>query len=234
MFNNTILGLIYIIKHKTCDDKKVYVGSTNDLKRRISQHRHSCNNKKRKNYNYKLYQYIRENGGINEYQFIILECYVCNHNHELYYKEDDYIKMYDNNLNSKRAYLTDEEYKNRYSEIKKKYKDENKEQLNEYSKKYYYENKDKFKKYRDDNKDKYKKYREDNKEKHKNWYENNKEELNEYSKKYHEEHREIINEKRKEKIICECGRIVRKDTITTHRKSLKHIAFIEQKNNVIL
>lgn len=34
MFNNTILGIIYLIKHKTDNTKKVYVGSTINLKKR--------------------------------------------------------------------------------------------------------------------------------------------------------------------------------------------------------
>ena len=167
MFKDTILGIIYLIKHKTDDTKKVYVGSTNNLKNRINEHKSTCNNEKSKNYNLNLYQYIRENGGINEYQFIILECYVCNFKHELYYKEDDYIKIYDNNLNSKRAYLTRQEYKKRLNEKCKKYRDKNKQ---------------------------------------------------------------IINEQRKkEKITCECGSIVRKNDITRHLRTLKHIAFIEKK-----
>jgi predicted GIY-YIG superfamily endonuclease len=39
MFNNTILGIIYLIKHKTDNTKKVYVGSTINLKQRIKKHR---------------------------------------------------------------------------------------------------------------------------------------------------------------------------------------------------
>ena len=177
MFKDKIFGIIYLIKHKTDDTKNVYVGSTNDLKKRIKSHKCSCNNEKNKCYNINLYQYIRENGGFNQYEFIILECYVCNFKYELYDREDDYIKMYDNNLNQVRAYLTDEEHK---------------EKINE-----------KNKKYRENNKEYFLKYRENNKEK--------------------------INEK----ITCECGSIVRKKDITRHRKSLKHISYIE-KNNVIL
>ena len=214
MFNNTIFGIIYLIKHKTCDDKKVYVGSTNNLKNRINEHKSTCNNEKSKNYNYKLYQYLRENGGFYMYEIIILEFYICNFKHELHDREDDYIKMYDNNLNSKRAYLTRQEYKKR---------------INKYAKKYY-----------DENKDKFKKYRENNKEYLKKWYENNKEEINEYSKKYYYENKDKVLERskknydeNKEKITCECGSIVVKKDITRHRKSLKHIAYIEQKNNVI-
>ena len=196
MFNNTIFGIIYLIKHKTCDDKKVYIGSTIDLKRRIRLHRKRCNNEKCKNYKNKLYQYIRENGGFNEYEFIILECYVCNFKHELYDREDDYIKNYPNNLNSQRAYLTGRESKEKIREIKKKYYIDNKEKINENFKKY---------------------------------YDKNKEKISKRSNEYYQNNKDIINEQRKEKITCECGSIVRKGLIARHRKSLKHIAFIEQK-----
>jgi hypothetical protein len=201
MFNNTILGIIYLIKHKTDDTKKVYVGSTINLKQRISKHRQNYKNEKNKEYNYNLYKYIRANGGFNEYEFIILECYVHNFKHELHYKEDDYIKMYDNNLNTFRAYLTRQEYKKKISERYKKYFNENKEKV-------YKKNK----KYRDKNKEK----------------------ISKRSKEYYQNNKDIINEQRKEKITCECGSIVRKPHIARHRKSLKHIAYIEQKNNVIL
>jgi hypothetical protein len=211
MFKDKIFGLIYLIKHKTCDDKKVYVGSTINLKKRIRRHRQDCNNEKNKGYNFKLYQYIRENGGINEYQFIILECYVCNFKHELLCKEDDYIKMYDNNLNQLRAYLTREEYKEKISEKKKIYYEENKEELNEKKKKYHDENKDKINRQR------------------KERYNENKDKLKEKQKNYREEHKKKINEKRKEKFTCECGIIVTKSHIARHRKTLKHIQYIEKK-----
>lgn len=145
MFNNTIFGIIYLIKHKNSDDKKVYVGSSINLKGRIRKHRFSCNNEKSKEYNYNLYKYIRENGGFNMYRFIILECYVCNFKHELYDREDDYIKIYPNNLNTLRAYLTGREIKEKIKEIKKKYYDENKDKIKEKDKKYYDENKEKIK-----------------------------------------------------------------------------------------
>jgi len=201
MFNNTIFGIIYLIKHKTCDDKNVYVGSTINFKKRINKHRHDCNNEKNKDYNINLYQYIRENGGFNMFVIIILECYVCNFKYELYDREDDYIKMYPNNLNSQRAYLTGRESKEKIREIKKKYYIDNKEKINENFKKY---------------------------------YDKNKEKISKRSNEYYQNNKDIINEQRKEKITCECGSIVRKGLIARHRKSLKHIAYIEQKNNVIL
>ena len=213
MFNNTIFGIIYLIKHKTCDDKKVYVGSTNNLKQRIKKHEEGCYYEKSKKNNINLYKYIRQNGGFNEYQFIILECYVCNFKYELHYKEDDYIKMYDNNLNSKRAYLTRGEKREKHNKMRRK---------NNYDKRYYDNNKEivlnRCKEYREQNKDKIN-------EKAKKKYDENKENESMRSKKYYDENKEKINKK----ITCECGSIVSKHHITTHRKTLKHIQYIEKK-----
>ena len=215
MFNNTILGVIYLIKHKTCDDKKVYVGSTTNLKKRIKKHEEGCYYVKSKEHNYKLYKYIRENGGFYMYEFIILECYVCNFKYELHDREDDYIQMYDNNLNSKRAYLTLGEKREKHNKMRKK---------NNYDNRYYNNNKEKInekaKKYRDENKEKIN-------EKAKKKYDENKEKENMRKKKYYDENKEKINKK----ITCECGSIVSKHHIAKHLRTLKHIAYTE-KNNV--
>ena len=57
----------------------------------------------------------------------------------------------------------------------------------------------------------------------KEYYEDNKEHINEKHKKYYEDNKEKINEK----ITCECGSIVKKRCIARHRKSLKHILFLD-------
>ena len=53
---------------------------------------------------------------------------------------------------------------------------------------------------------------------------------NEYMVEYHIKNKEIILEKKKEKVTCECGSICRKDGITEHKKSKKHIDFINNQN----
>ena len=75
----------------------------------------------------------------------------------------------------------------------------------------------------------------------KEWNEDNKEKILEqvkkYSKKYREDNKEIIKEKRKkycednkekmkEKYKCECGSEIRKDSKRKHKRSIKHISFI--------
>jgi len=60
----------------------------------------------------------------------------------------------------------------------------------------------------------------------------------EYMKQYREankQYREASNEQAKVKISCECGSLVVKHTIQRHRRSKKHLKYIDQnKSNVII
>ena len=115
----------------------------------------------------------------------------------------------------------------------KKYRDNNKEKLAIISKKYRSENKD-------DLKNKKKQYYENNKEaienKKKQYYENNKEKASSRAKRYRDnnkeslkeknkQYREETKEKRNEKIICECGSIITRQSKHGHLKSKKHVEF---------
>jgi len=90
------------------------------------------------------------------------------------------------------------------------------------------------KEYRQDNKEKIKEYYQDNKEtllqKQKEYNEANKEKKKEYMKEYKEANKEVILQKAKIKYTCDCGSELRKDHITRHERSMKHIAFINSKN----
>ena len=68
---------------------------------------------------------------------------------------------------------------------------------------------------------------ENNKEYTKEYYENNKEKIKERVKEYRENNKELILEKRKVKITCECGCIVRKADLARHKKSNKHLELIK-------
>ena len=81
--------LIYkLVKNDDYDNANVYVGSTTDFTRRKSEHKTSCNNEKHKEYNDKKYQYIRENGGWNEWLMIEIEKYPCNDGNETRTREE--------------------------------------------------------------------------------------------------------------------------------------------------
>ena len=68
----------YIMYKIVCKDLNItdcYIGSTNNFKRRLRQHKHDCNNPNRKGYNKKLYTCIRLNGGWNNWNMIPINIY---------------------------------------------------------------------------------------------------------------------------------------------------------------
>ena len=70
-------------------------------------------------------------------------------------------------------------------------------------------------------------YRADNKEKlveiQRQYYETNKQKMNDKQKQYREENIEEVKAKQIEKIICECGCIVSRTNLSTHKKSKRHV-----------
>ena len=67
----------------------------------------------------------------------------------------------------------------------------------------------------------------------KKWYEENKDKVLEYAKEYREANKDIISEKTKIKITCDCGSVVTKYKIQRHCKSKKHQNFINSQNIVV-
>lgn len=75
------------------------------------------------------------------------------------------------------------------------------------------------------------KYRENNKEiieeRFNKWKEENKEQYNECKRNYDIKNKEKIEEKKSQKIICDCGCEIRKDSLLRHKKSNKHLNLIK-------
>ena len=118
---------IYKIWKENCDD--FYIGSTKDFHKRKIKHKHTCNNPKAPEYNYKIYQHIRANGGWGSWTMdIIEEC-------ETRDREIELIKEMKPSLNS-----------THYNFDKKKWTEENADRLKEWVKKYREKNADKIKK----------------------------------------------------------------------------------------
>ena len=199
----------------------VYVGSTNDFNRRISQHKHHCNNPNSKDYNYPVYQFIRDNGGWDKFnKKIITE--TDKTDKELLELERYYIKTLKSNLNSQIPTRTDKEYrednKDKIKEQKKEHYENNKEKILEKQKVYQKDNKEQIKEQR---KQWYEDNKEQMKENQKKWYENNKDKRKEYC----DNNREKINKKQNEKIICDiCNSIVIKRNLLRHQRTNKCIA----------
>jgi len=112
--------MVYIYKLKISG--KSYVGSTNNIHNRIIQHKSDCSNKKRIQHNYKLYKFIRENGGWKNVEVHILQ--ECNKDVKQII-EDFYIKHYKCELNDKGAKIDLEKSK----ENKRRYYEKTKQQV---------------------------------------------------------------------------------------------------------
>lgn len=138
--------------------KECYVGSTCNLYLRKSQHKHSCNNPNDKYYNFKVYQFIRENGGWNNWQMILLEQYPCNSKLEMHMRERYWFENLGATLNSQYPNRTKKEWEEANPEKVKEYQKEYREANPEYQKEYRETNAEQLKEYQ-------KKYREANAEK---------------------------------------------------------------------
>jgi hypothetical protein len=163
----------------TCPD--VYVGSTTCFKQRKSQHKSKCHNEKHKHYNYKIYQYIREHGGFENFTMIEIEKFPCENSRQLEAREEHWRKELKATLNGCRAFTTDEEKRIQRGEISRNW------QKNEG----YEKHRLSMKKYREANKEKKKLY-------NKAYNEANKEKITLYKKAYTEANKEKITLYKKE------------------------------------
>jgi hypothetical protein len=204
--------IFYKIIPKNNDINYCYVGHTTNFTNRNQQHKKHVKNENYNKSHYKLYQTIRQNGGWDEWEMIEIEKLNCETKLKARIREQELIEQHNANLNSLKAYISEEQRKELKKQITQKYREENKELLKEQTKKYKEEHKDiiaeQMKKYRAEHKqeidEKTKEYREKNKEKHqqwqKNWAEKNKETLKEKRKL---KNAELKAEKLKQKTLLE-------------------------------
>jgi group I intron endonuclease len=201
-----------IIYKLCCNDiniTEIYIGSTTDFKARKYQHKSSCNNEKNKRYNLKVYQYIRDNGGWDNWSMIMIEEYSCNSKLEAEKRERYYIEELKSTLNYNIPTRTIKEYnKKHYEEFKEDYKIRWKQ--------YYINN-------LDYNKERVKTYRNEHKEECLEWdrnrYNNNKEYFKNRYENKKEEYLKIIK--------CECGCEITKMNLIRHLQTKKHQEYLK-------
>ena len=183
--------IIYKIVCKDLSKTDIYVGHTTDFRTRKSQHKSNCNNEKSRGYNLKVYNFIRENGGWENFSMVQIEEYNCNNKREAESRERYWYEELNAKLNSICPIRTQKEY----YEVNKEYYENNIEKIKEYKKEWREQNIEKIKEY-------HKEYREQNKEKikekDKEWYEENKEKIIEKVKDYY-------NKRINKEYICFCG-----------------------------
>ena len=180
----------YKIVCKDLSIKDCYVGHTTDFKRRKSEHKKFCKAERDKHYNLQIYKFIRETGGWENWEMILLQTENCENGMEARRKERYYKEQENATLN-----------KNVPSRTFDEYLEENKERFKEYRQNYYAENidtiKQKHKEYRRNHKEEKKlldkEYRENNKEtireNKQQWYENNKDKVKQRVKENREKKR---------------------------------------------
>ena len=96
--------IIYKIFCKDLSIKECYVGLTKkDLKSREYHHKKTCENETYKYYNKHLYQFIRANGGWDNFQILELEKFKCKNNFEARAREQFWIDKENATLNKIRA-----------------------------------------------------------------------------------------------------------------------------------
>ncbi len=213
--------LIYKIQHID-NPELLYVGSTTDFTKRKYQHKHSCNNDNVKKYNYKLYQMIRENGGWDMFNMVVIKPFPCQNKQEALTEEDRLIREMKANMNCLRAFVTPEEH----IELRKQYRLENKDKIAERGKQWRLENKDKIaergKQRYNENKDKYKQNRLENKE-----------QIAEKKQQYYLKHKDKIAEREKQKITCDCGYVISKGGLAEHKRTKKHQDLMNSEQEIL-
>ena len=189
-YQNTIIYKI------CCNDvtvKEIYIGHTTDFKNRKRAHKCSCNNPNSEKYNIYVYQFIRDNGGFENWSMIEIEKFPCNDKYEAEKKERHWIESLNSTLNKVLP-----------TQTKKEYYENNKEKIKQHTKEYRENNKEKIKQHK-------KEYRENNKEK-----------IKQHKKEYREINKEKLVEERKKTFTCECGSCLRLRDKSRHEKSMKH------------
>ena len=147
---------IYKLCCKNVNIKEEYVGSTSNMRNRKYKHKQNCRNKTSIKYNYLVYQFIRNNGGFENWDMILVEKYNATDNADLRKRERYWKEQLQSSLNSNNCYISKEEALTKKNE-------------------YYYNNKDEIllqmKIHRDKNPELYKKRRTQ-------YYNDNKDEMN--------------------------------------------------------
>jgi hypothetical protein len=96
-YSNT---LFYKISCKDTSVSEVYIGHSTNFVQRKSSHKQSCNNPNNNNYSCKLYKFIRDNGGWDNWRMDIIAHHECNDHYDARKKEQELFLLYKATLNS--------------------------------------------------------------------------------------------------------------------------------------
>jgi len=96
--NNT--GFVYKLVCKDINVTECYVGSTTNTRIRKAHHKHTCNSVNGDRYNYRVYEYIRNNDGFENWELIVLETVQYDQRFELRSRERHHMEALGATLNT--------------------------------------------------------------------------------------------------------------------------------------
>ena len=124
-----------------CNDlniKDCYIGSTTEFTTRKSSHKCRCTNAHNKKHHYHVYQFIRDNGGWENWSMILIENYPCANNLEARSRERYWCEHFNANLNARLPQRDPKEYrvdnKQNKAEYDKLYREQKAEKIKAYKK----------------------------------------------------------------------------------------------------
>ena len=184
--------VIYKLCCKNLDVKEIYVGSTCNFTRRKNAHKTDSNNLNCKKYNLKVYKFIRDNSGIENWDMILIEEYPCENKMQKVKRERYWCEELKSELNSMCPGRSNKESVQEYQK-------KNKDKINAQRKIYVENNKEKVKEQvKQSNRRKYLKCKEQYHKKNKEYYEANKEKILQQQKEYKLRHKNELLLKDKE------------------------------------
>ena len=188
--------VIYKIQHKDNNDL-LYVGHTTNFTKRKNEHKSRVICEMNKEYNHKVYQMIRENGGWDDFNMVVIKEFPCENKQQATTEEDKIMREMKATMNTNRALKTLIDI----YEDKKKYRTIHKEQIKEHKHQYYENNKSFII------------------EKSKMYYEEHKEQIKDKNKIYNQP-------RRIEQYICECRGKYHIQHKAAHLRTKKHMNFL--------
>ena len=135
-------SVVYKLGCKDTTVLEIYIGSTHDKNEREQKHKTRCNNENYEYYNLKVYEFIRANGGYDNWKFEVIEIFPCENYIQLRIRERYHYDKLKPALNMIRPYVSEEELKEENKEYKAKYYQDNKEEILIYNAKRYQDNKE--------------------------------------------------------------------------------------------
>ena len=131
-------SFIYKICCKDLTIQDIYIGSTTNFKQRKRQHKNCCTKEGNLHYNERKYKFIRDNGGWDNWDMILIKNVSCESRLELNRIERESYEEYEPTLNYQVPSRSKKEYQKQFVST---YYERNKEKVKKKRMERYYNNK---------------------------------------------------------------------------------------------